>query len=170
MSDWQTYRNGNPRQPWDLERLARHRAAKFGYRVHRSRRRKGPANAGKLKLIHKASSTVLLGAGYTATAEIATAALDWTEVAMRAAPPIVITPTTSHNSLLSYGSNRFAGRPAFRYQAGQTPRTWRFTDRNFEPKTNWERHTPHRGSDRFVRQPLRMPAICPILRPRVASH
>jgi hypothetical protein len=22
MTDWQTYRNGNPRQPWDLERLA----------------------------------------------------------------------------------------------------------------------------------------------------
>jgi hypothetical protein len=51
MTDWRTYRNGNPRQPWDLERLARHRAAKLGYRVHRSRRRKGPANAGKLMLI-----------------------------------------------------------------------------------------------------------------------
>jgi hypothetical protein len=36
MTDWQTYRNGNPRLPWDLERLARHRAAKLGYRVHRS--------------------------------------------------------------------------------------------------------------------------------------
>ena len=70
MSDWQSYRNGNPRQPWDLERLARHRAAKLGYRVHRSRRRPGPSNAGKLMLIHKASSTVLLGAGYTATAEL----------------------------------------------------------------------------------------------------
>jgi hypothetical protein len=70
MSDWRTYRNGNPRQTWDLERLARHRAAKFGYRVHRSRRRKGPDNAGKLMLIHKASSTVLLGAGYSATAEM----------------------------------------------------------------------------------------------------
>jgi hypothetical protein len=70
MNDWHTYRNGNPRQPWDLERLARHRAAKLGYRLHRSRRRKGPDNAGKLMLIHKARSTVLLGAGYTATAEM----------------------------------------------------------------------------------------------------
>jgi hypothetical protein len=26
MTDWQTYRNGSPRQPWDLERLARHRS------------------------------------------------------------------------------------------------------------------------------------------------
>jgi hypothetical protein len=70
MTDWQTYRNGSPRQPWDLERLARHRAAKLGYRVHRSRRRKGPGNAGNLMLIHKGSSTVLLGAGYTATVEM----------------------------------------------------------------------------------------------------
>ena len=38
MRDWQTYRNGNPRAIWDLERLSRHRAAKLGYRVHRSRR------------------------------------------------------------------------------------------------------------------------------------
>jgi predicted acetyltransferase len=70
MTDWQTYRNGNLRQPWDLERLVRHRAAKLGYCVHRSRRRKGPDNAGNLMLIHKASSTVLLGAGYTATVEM----------------------------------------------------------------------------------------------------
>jgi hypothetical protein len=70
VTDWQTYRNGNPRQPWDLERLARHRAAKLGYRVHRSRRRKGPDNAGNLMLIHQASSTVLLGTGYTATVEM----------------------------------------------------------------------------------------------------
>jgi hypothetical protein len=70
MIGWQTYRNGNPRQPWDLERLARHHAAKLGYRVHRSHRRKGPDNAGNLMLIHKASSTVLLGAGYTATVEM----------------------------------------------------------------------------------------------------
>jgi hypothetical protein len=67
MTDWQSYRNGTRRQPWDLERLARHRAAKLGYRVHRSRRRKGPNNAGELMLIHKTSSTVLLGAGYTAS-------------------------------------------------------------------------------------------------------
>ena len=70
MSDWQTYRNGYPRQPWDLERLARHRAAKLGYLVHRSRRRKGRDNAGRLILIHKASSTVSLGVGYTATVEM----------------------------------------------------------------------------------------------------
>jgi hypothetical protein len=65
MTDWQTYRNGNPRNNTDLQRLARHRAAKLGYRVHRSRRRKGPDNAGKFTLLHKANSTVLLGAGYT---------------------------------------------------------------------------------------------------------
>jgi hypothetical protein len=53
MTDWERYRNGSPRQPSDLERLARHRAAKLGYRVHRSRRRKGPGNAGELMLIHK---------------------------------------------------------------------------------------------------------------------
>jgi hypothetical protein len=52
-----------------LERLARHRAAKLGYRVHRSRRRKSRDNAGAFMLIHKASSTVLLGAGFTATLE-----------------------------------------------------------------------------------------------------
>jgi hypothetical protein len=69
MTDWQTYRNGNLRNITDLERLARHRAAKLGYRVHRSRRRKGPDNAGKFMLLHKASSTVLLGAGFTATEE-----------------------------------------------------------------------------------------------------
>ena len=70
MTDWERYRNGSPRQPSDLERLARHRGAKLGYRVHRSRRRKGPGNAVELMLIHKASSTVLLGAGYTASVEI----------------------------------------------------------------------------------------------------
>jgi predicted acetyltransferase len=62
MTYWQTYRNGNPREIWNLERLARHRAAKLGYRVHRSRRRKGRDNACEFMLIHKASSTVLLGA------------------------------------------------------------------------------------------------------------
>ena len=69
MRDWQTYRNGNPRAIWDLERLLRHRAAKLGYRVHRSRRRKGRDNAGQFMLVHKGSSTVLLGAGFTATLE-----------------------------------------------------------------------------------------------------
>jgi hypothetical protein len=70
MTDWQTYGNGNPRETWNLERLARHRAAKLGYRVHRSRRRKGRDNAGDFMLLHKVSSTVLLGAGYTATLEM----------------------------------------------------------------------------------------------------
>jgi hypothetical protein len=70
MSDWQTYRNGHPREPHNLERLARHRATKLGYRVHRSRRRIGPDNAGKFMLIRKASSTVLLGARFTATLEM----------------------------------------------------------------------------------------------------
>src|SRR6516225_7339832 len=70
MTDWQTYRNGNPREIWNLERLARHRAAKLGYRVHRSRRRKGRENAGEFMLIHKASSTVLLGVGYTANLQM----------------------------------------------------------------------------------------------------
>ena len=69
MTDWQTYRNGNPRNYTDLQRLARRRAAKLGYRVHRSRSRKGPDNAGKFMLLHKASSAVLPGAGFTATEE-----------------------------------------------------------------------------------------------------
>jgi hypothetical protein len=67
VNNWQTYPNGNPRE--NLERLARHRAAKLGYRVHRSRRRNGRDNAGEFMLIHKASSTVLVGAGYTANLE-----------------------------------------------------------------------------------------------------
>jgi hypothetical protein len=69
MRDWQTYRNGNSRAIWDLERLSRHRAAKLGYRVQRSRRRKCRDNAGQFMLVHKGSSTVLLGAGFTATLE-----------------------------------------------------------------------------------------------------
>ena len=32
-------------------------------------RSRGPDNAGKFMLLHKASSTVLLGAGFTATVE-----------------------------------------------------------------------------------------------------
>ena len=70
MTDWQTYRNGNPRDRWSSERMARHRAAKLGYRLHRSRRRKGRDNAGEFMLLHKASSTVLLGARFTATLEM----------------------------------------------------------------------------------------------------
>jgi hypothetical protein len=55
MTDWQTYRNGNTRNNTDLQRLARHRAAKLGYRVHRSRRtrlscRTFAANAVRLQL------------------------------------------------------------------------------------------------------------------------
>jgi hypothetical protein len=64
VSEWK------PAGVWNLERLARHRAAKLGYRVHRSRRRKSRDNAGEFMLIHKASSTVLLGAGYTANLEM----------------------------------------------------------------------------------------------------
>jgi hypothetical protein len=62
--DWRTYPRTGARTS---ERFARHRAAKFGYRLHRTRHRKGPDNAGEYLLIHKASSTVLLGAGFTAT-------------------------------------------------------------------------------------------------------
>ena len=77
MSDWRTYpTTGVPRDTVNLERLARHRAAKLGYRVHRSRRRKGRDNAGEFMLLHKASSTVVLGAGFTATLE---AILDFME-------------------------------------------------------------------------------------------
>jgi hypothetical protein len=55
-------------RPWHIwERLARHRAAKFGYRLHRTRRRWGPDNAGQYILIHKASSIIMFGAGFTAT-------------------------------------------------------------------------------------------------------
>jgi hypothetical protein len=47
MTDWQTYRNRNRREIWNLERLARGR----NYRVHRSRRRQGRDNAGEFMLI-----------------------------------------------------------------------------------------------------------------------
>ena len=77
MSDWRTYpRTGYPRDTSNLQRLARHRGAKLGYRVHRSRLRKGRDNAGEFILIHRASSTVVLGAGFTATLE---AILDFME-------------------------------------------------------------------------------------------
>jgi hypothetical protein len=76
MANWQTTRNGKPRWPCDLVRLARHRGAPLGYRLHRSRKPKGPGNAGEFMLIHKASSTVVLGAGYAATIE---AVLDFIE-------------------------------------------------------------------------------------------
>jgi hypothetical protein len=78
MSDWRTYpTTGYPRHAVNLERLARHRAAKLGYRVHRSRRRKGRDNAGELMLLHKASSTVVLGAGFTATLEAILDFMEW---------------------------------------------------------------------------------------------
>src|SRR5262245_19641945 len=98
MNDWQTYRNGIPRAPWDMERLARHRGAKLGYRVHRSRRRKGPDNAGGLMLIHKASSTVLLGAGYTASAEMILEfiARERRPVCVRFQRPTLFTKTSTH--------------------------------------------------------------------------
>ena len=70
MTDWRTFpTTGYPRDTGYLERLARHRGAKLGYRLHRSRRRKGRDNAGEYMLIHRASSTVVLGAGFTATLE-----------------------------------------------------------------------------------------------------
>jgi hypothetical protein len=65
MSTWQTYPSGYPRHNEALERLARHWAAKLGYRVHHSVRK----GAGKYMLLDRASSTVLLGAGYTAPIE-----------------------------------------------------------------------------------------------------
>jgi hypothetical protein len=36
MTDQRTYRNGDPREIWDLERLARHRAAKLAIGVRQS--------------------------------------------------------------------------------------------------------------------------------------
>jgi hypothetical protein len=35
-TSWQSYRTGHPRHSEALERLARHRAAKLGYRVRKS--------------------------------------------------------------------------------------------------------------------------------------
>jgi hypothetical protein len=87
MNNWQTYRNGNPRDIWNKERLARHRAAKLGYRLHRSRRRKGRDNAGKFMLVHKASSTVLLGVGYIAPVETILEFIERERFAMRTAAP-----------------------------------------------------------------------------------
>src|SRR5262249_46484957 len=55
------------RPDWRWERLARHRAAKYGCRVHRTRRRKGADNGGEYMLIHKATSIVMFGGGFTAT-------------------------------------------------------------------------------------------------------
>jgi hypothetical protein len=57
----------NPRH-W-APTLARHRGAKLGYRLHRSRKRIGPDNAGEFMLVHRASSAVMLGTGYTASVE-----------------------------------------------------------------------------------------------------
>ena len=55
MNDWQTYRNGYPRAPWDLERLVRHRGANWVWHASVPAPQ-GPDNAGGLMLIHKASS------------------------------------------------------------------------------------------------------------------
>lgn len=68
--NWRTFSTGAPREGEYLERLARHRAAKFGYRIHRTRRRKSPDNAGECMLIDKASDAVLFGSGFTATPEM----------------------------------------------------------------------------------------------------
>ena len=64
MNDWQTYRNGPPGAVGSGAPGASPRC-KAGLSLA-----SGPDNAGGLMLIHKASSTVLLGAGYTATAEM----------------------------------------------------------------------------------------------------
>jgi hypothetical protein len=66
--DWRTYPTGYPRPSDALGRLARHRGAKFGYRVHRSRKPRGAGNAGRYVLVDKDSS-VVLGAGYSASIE-----------------------------------------------------------------------------------------------------
>jgi hypothetical protein len=66
MTTWQTCRNGAPREPSGLGAAGATPRRSLGYRLHRSRKRKGPGNAGEFMLIHKASSTVLLGVGYTA--------------------------------------------------------------------------------------------------------
>jgi hypothetical protein len=65
---WQNYPTGYPRDSEALERLARHRGAKFGYQLHRSRKFRGPNNAGRYVLVDKDSS-VVLGAEYTASIE-----------------------------------------------------------------------------------------------------
>jgi hypothetical protein len=59
MTAWQTCRNGALASlgTWNGWRDTAPRR----YRLHRSRKRKGPGNAGESMLIHKASSTVLLG-------------------------------------------------------------------------------------------------------------
>jgi hypothetical protein len=64
---WRNYRSGYPRHSEALERLARHRGAKFGYRVHKLG--KSPADAGRYMLVHRVNSAVVLGAGYTASIE-----------------------------------------------------------------------------------------------------
>jgi len=64
---WRTHpRTGWPRLSWNLERLARHWGAKLGYRLHRSRKSE---DGKEFILVHKASSAVVLGAGYTAPIE-----------------------------------------------------------------------------------------------------
>jgi hypothetical protein len=66
---WRSYRTGYPRHSEALERLARHRGEKFGYRVHRSHKRRGPNNAGRFMLVHRTSSVVVLGADFSASIE-----------------------------------------------------------------------------------------------------
>jgi hypothetical protein len=56
------------RSIWNLERLARHRAAKLSYRLHPSRRCSD--NAGDFMLLHKKSSDCLAGHSFTATLEM----------------------------------------------------------------------------------------------------
>jgi hypothetical protein len=122
MTDWETYRNGNPREIWNLERLARHRAAKLGYRLHRSRRRKGRDNAGDFMLLHKKSSTVLLGAGYTAILEMILEFVERERTALVDAPhrPTQKTRFTSRRGSLRRLARPRASREAFWRATGRT--------------------------------------------------
>jgi hypothetical protein len=65
--EWRRYRTGAPRPPYALERLARHRAAKLGYRIQHHRSRRGDPNHVDEYLLVDKDSSVVLGAGYTAS-------------------------------------------------------------------------------------------------------
>jgi hypothetical protein len=63
---WRNYPSGSPRDSEALQRLARHRAAKLGYRIHRLR--KSPVDASRYMLVDKDTS-VVLGDEYSASIE-----------------------------------------------------------------------------------------------------
>jgi hypothetical protein len=83
---WQKYPTGVPRGPEALARLARHRAAKLGYRLHRSRKRRDPNNAGGFVLVDQAS-TIVLGAGFTASIEIILEFIEQEQAQPNRSPP-----------------------------------------------------------------------------------